>query len=212
MPAPTPPLPRWAPRVNQADIRRLYECDAQGIYDGGLLDEVGMALYMRCASFIAAVEAVRGRAQCPQCGAVVLHGAAPAEVLHCAACGWELPWSAYFGSLQHKQLSGADAVLDLFCAFQARFAAAQAPRDKMLAIDALIHGFHYDLKLRPTRTVGVNLIEGNYHQVVAFLDGLTHGEKSAPETRQTWREWRETVHLTGQRWGDERLRLQKGNS
>jgi len=29
---------QWAPRVRQEDIRRLYEIDAQGIYDEQLID------------------------------------------------------------------------------------------------------------------------------------------------------------------------------
>src|SRR5512144_2484312 len=92
-------LPTWAPRVPQARIRRLYELDARGIYDAELLDEVGWALRSRCQSFIAAVEAVRGRAVCPACGQIVRHGARPDEVLHCA-CGWECTWRSYFATIQ----------------------------------------------------------------------------------------------------------------
>ena len=87
---------RWAPRVPQEMIRRLYELDAQGIYDEELLTEVGWRLKARCESFIAAVEASKGRAPCPKCGAVIAHTSQPEEILVCPACGWSLPWKEYF--------------------------------------------------------------------------------------------------------------------
>ena len=39
--APIDALPRWAPRVPQDKVRRLYETDARGIYDDELIDDVG---------------------------------------------------------------------------------------------------------------------------------------------------------------------------
>lgn len=195
----------WAPRVPQNLVRRLYETDARGIYDDELLDEVGWALYSRCDSFIAAVDAVHGRVRCPSCGEVVLHQGAPDEVLRCAHCGWQTPWLTYFRSLQHKQLSGAEAVLALFRDFMARFPLAQSAREKMLLIDALIHGFHQNLG-NPTRTTGINLIEGRYHEVVEFLDRLTYGQDSTPETRETLSQWREAIDHTAEAWGDAKLR------
>jgi hypothetical protein len=135
-------MPLWAPRVPQYLIRRLYETDAQGIYDQDLIDQVGIALYMRCESFIIAVEAAKGRVRCPDCRQVVLHHAAPDETLHCARCGWKMAWQAYSRSMQHKQLSGAEPVIALFQAFVSDFPTADSPREKMLLIDRLIHGFH----------------------------------------------------------------------
>jgi hypothetical protein len=35
---------RWARRVEQEKIRRLYETDARGIVDDELIDEVGYAM------------------------------------------------------------------------------------------------------------------------------------------------------------------------
>jgi ribosomal protein L37AE/L43A len=202
----TPSLPVWAPRIRQSLIRRLYETDALGIYDNELLDEAGWGLLARCESFITAVEASRGRAKCPACGQVVLHHAGKDEVLHCAACGWEMAWQAYFTTFQHKQLSGAEAVLALFQEFVDQFPAAQSGREKMLWIDRLIHGFHYNLLYGSTRAAGVNLIEGNYHEVVDFLDRLTYGEGSTPGTRARRTEWREMINQTADKWKDEKLR------
>ena len=199
-------LPEWAPRVPQSLIRRLYETDARGIYDDELIDEVGWAFYMRCDSFIKAVDATQGRARCPACGETVYHHSGRDEVLTCA-CGWELPWRDYFQTLQHKQLRGAEPVLALFREFMQRFPDAEGPRQKMLLIDRLIHEFHRSgLKGGPTRTTGINLIGGRYHEVVEFLDRLTYGEGSTPGMRDTHARWRATIQDVAEQWGDERLR------
>jgi len=196
----------WAPRVRQKHIRRLYELDARGIYDEELLDKVGWGLYSRCESFIAAVEAVNGSVRCPSCGQVVFHNCIPEGILHCNHCGWEMTWRAYFKTIQHKQLSGADPVIVLFKEYIDKFTSARTPQEKMLLIDRLIHGFHWNMVYGPTRATGVNLIEGNYHEVVDFLDNLTYGDSSTPGVRATWQEWREKINETAKVWGDERLK------
>lgn len=182
-------LPTWAPRVKQRDIRRLYETDAQGIYDEALIDEVGYGLLVRCQSFVQANEARDGKVRCPRCSATITHSGDKEEVLRCE-CGWELTWGDYFRTIQHVQLSGAEPVLEQFRAFIKTFPTAKTPQKKMLAIDRLIHGFHYFLKTeQPTRPVAVNLIEGRLRQVVAFLDKLTYGNKSSPGTKEAYTEW-----------------------
>ena len=196
----------WAPRVRQQDIRRLYETDAQGIYDEELIDEVGWALHVRCQSFVVAVEASQGRARCPRCGQVIVHHHDKEQPLHCPGCGWETTWGAYFQSLQHKQLSGAEPVLALFRDYMERFSSAARPQDKMVLIDGLIHGFHQSLRGDPTRTTAVNLIEGRYHEVVAFLDRLTYGERSTPGVQETRAAWRDQIARTAEGWNDEKLR------
>jgi ribosomal protein L37AE/L43A len=184
-------LPEWAPRVAQAKIRRLYELDALGIHDEDLLDEVGYALLARCRSFITANQAVAGQATCPVCGGGIAHNRGKEEVLHCLACGWELTWGAYFATIQHRQLSGAEPVLTLFGEFVTRFPAAATPAEKMLAIDNLIHGFHWYQKFGPTRPVAVNLIEGRLGEVIAFLDRLSLGPESTPGIQEKHAEWEE---------------------
>ncbi len=104
-------MPTWAPRVSQQEIRRLYETDAQGIYDEELINEVGYGLLARCETFIDAMEAQWGKARCPCCSAMVAHGGDKDEALRCA-CGWELTWGEYFSTIQHKQLSGAEPVVE----------------------------------------------------------------------------------------------------
>jgi hypothetical protein len=202
-----PTSPQWAPRVKQSLIRRLYETDARGIYDEELIDEVGFALLARCESFIAAVEATRGKVICPACGEPILHDAKPDTLLRCAHCDWQMPWQDYFHTLQHKQLSGAEPVLALFRSFIDGFSKARSGREKMVLIDQLIHGFHLSLLGEPTRTTGVNLIEGKYPEVVQFLNKLSYGDGGTPGMRELHDDWRAKVNHTAEDWHDRRLRL-----
>ena len=178
-------LPRWAPRVSKRKIHQLYETDAQGIYDLDLIDEVGYGLLVRCESFITANRAREGELPCPECGRTVRRE----ETLHCP-CGWTLPWADHFKTIRHKQLSGAEPVIQQFQDYVDAYPAARTPQEKMLLIYRLIHGFHWYLKTGgPTRPVAVNLIEGRLSDVVAFLDRLSYGEKSTPGMVETYAQW-----------------------
>ncbi len=191
--APAAPVPAWAPRVSQREIRLLYETDARGICDAALIDRVGYGLLARCESFLDACDAVAGRARCPRCAAVVEHDGRQETVLRCA-CGWRLAWGEYFKTIQHRQLSGAEPVLALFRDFVRAFPAARTPQERLLLIDRLIHGFHRYYKTGgPTRPVAVNLIEGRLGEVVAFLDSLTYGDGSTPGTREQFAAWSEGI-------------------
>lgn len=192
-------LPQWAPRVQPALVRRLYESDAQGIYDEALIDEVGYALYSRCLSFIEANEAVHGRAVCPQCRKIVTHPVEKSYILACS-CGWSLPWADYFATIQRRQLSGAEPVLQLFQEFVMRFPQARKPPEKVLLIDRLLHGFHWSLRYGAGRPVAVNLLEGSLADAVRFLDTLSYGVAGTPGLRQTQAEWLEQSR-TIRRWG-----------
>ena len=188
-------LPTWAPRVTQREIRRLYETDAKGIYDEDLINEVGYALLARCRSFIDAVDATRGKARCPCCSAVVTHTGGKDELLHCD-CGWELTWGEYFRTVQHKQLSGAEPVIEQFRAFIGAFPAARTPQDRTILIDRLIHGFHWYYKTKgPTRPVAINLIEGRLGDVVAFLEKLSQGENGTPGLSETFAQWDRNIEV-----------------
>jgi len=116
-------------------------------------------------------------------------------VLRCS-CGWELSWSDYFDTIQHKQLSGAEPVLEQFRAFAARFPAAKSPRDKVILIDALIHGFHWNSREHsPTRPVAVNLVEGRLGEVVAFLDAIHGTTAGTPGLKRNHTEWRRNIEI-----------------
>jgi hypothetical protein len=191
-------VPFWASRVSQRKIRRLYENDAKGIYDEDLIDDVGYGLFARCESFIAANEAASGRAVCPRCSTVVPHAKGKDEILSCE-CGWELPWKEYFRTIQQKQLSGAEPVLEQFREFVKAFPTARTPREKVLLIDRLIHGFHWFHKTNsPTRPVAVNLIEGRLGDVVEFLEELTYSENSTAGTAENLEEWSRNIDVNRQ--------------
>lgn len=186
--------PTWAARVAQRDIRALYENDARGLVDLELIDRVGYALWARCDSFLEANEAVAGMAPCPRCGARIPHDGDKETLLACTGCGWRLTWGEYFATIQHKQLSGAEPVQRLFRAYVDAFPRATSPREKMLLIDRLIHGFHwYAKKGCVTRPVAVNLIEGRLRDVIALLDDLSYSDASTPGVRKQQAEWNRKV-------------------
>jgi hypothetical protein len=175
--------------VAQSKIRQLYETDAMGIYDKDLIDEVGYSLLARCESFITANRARAGELPCPECAQAVRR-----EEMLCCPCGWTLPWADYFKTIQHKQLSGAEPVLEQFRDFVGAYPSARTPQARMLLIDRLLHGFHWYYKTNgPTRPVAVNLIEGRLGDVVAFLERLSYGEKSTPGTRETLAQWDKNI-------------------
>lgn len=183
-------MPEWAPRIAPGKIKRLYELDARGIRDDELIDEIGWALKARCESFIQAVQATRGEATCPGCRTIIYHQMRSEDLLTCSSCGWHATWKDYFSTIQHKQLSGADAVLSLFGEYVTRFPHACTPGEKMFQIDRLLHGFHYYGKTT-TRPVAVNLLDGRLGEVIAFLDELSYGSGSTPGLSENFQDWEE---------------------
>ena len=199
MPSSEPPV-RWAPRVRQDTIRRLYQLDARGILDEELIDKVGFALYSRCRSILHVSDAMTGRVHCPRCDAIIQRRNDTADqILRCSACGWETLWSTYVNTYRHQEL-GAGGARDIFEEFVEHWERARTPRDKMVLIDQLIHRWHWETRHeRPRfglgRPTGVNLIEGSRKDVLHFLDTLTYGDASTSgvdTTKVAWREhWRE---------------------
>ena len=192
-------LPEWAPRVEPGKIKRLYELDAMGIYDEDLIEDVGWGLRARCESFIQAVRATRGEAVCPVCGSIVAHHLRKDDLLSCASCGWQATWKAYFSTIQHKQLSGAEPVLALFRDYVEKFPQAKKSPEKMFLIDRLLTGFHYYGKTT-TRPVAVNLIHAPLTQVIRFLDELSLGDGSTSGLKENRQEWVEKSQ-NARRWG-----------
>jgi hypothetical protein len=205
---------RWGPRVPQHKIRRLYEANAAGIDDEDLIDEVGITLLVRCRDILTIHAARQGRVRCPRCQRQHREttierdrgrGGDPRdEVLTCPVCGWTITWGAYAATTKRKQLNPGGAV-SAFRAYVDAYEAARTSREKMLAIDRLIHEFHYSLKNRPglpTRPAAVNLIQGRMTAVEAFLDELAYGTGAAPQLRANRRAWRENL-AARDRWLEE---------
>ena len=189
--------PRWAPKVPQWKIRALYEDAARGMFDGTLVDDVGIALELRCRSMLVVADVMlRGHVPCPRCGRVTTHDprtfADPALLLMCPSCAWRLTWGDYHQTFRHHELFGADG-LPYIAEYTAAWPEARTARDKLLLVDRLLHLWHWE-EVRQERSVGrpsgVNFIEGGRRAVLSFLDALTHGEHTPPELRERQASWR----------------------
>ena len=195
---------RWHRRVSRERIRRLYQSEAQGLLDEELLDEVGIALYLRCISILQVEDARHGRVHCPRCdrfGRETLIARNTGELdqeMRCPECGWMLTWGEYTKSYKRRQLNLGGAG-EAFHSYVESYGQATTPRVKMLLVDQLIHAFHYSLRNAPdlpTRAACVNLIEGRLRDVERLLDGLAYGDGSRPEllaNRKRWYTERERI-------------------
>jgi hypothetical protein len=166
---------RWAPRVPMDWLLKLYETDAAGVIDEELIDKIGHRLYERCNDCILVTDAAMGRRYaCPACRSEV--DVSGNRDLTCRACGWASTWREFHASWRHKELAGTR---DLHEEFIASWDRARSPKEKMLAIDRVIHRWHReqgdDDPRGIGRPLGVNLIEGSRKQVIAFLDRLSAG-------------------------------------
>jgi hypothetical protein len=197
---------KWEKRVPKWKLRRLYESDAQGMLDEDLLEDVGFTLLERCRDILKVESAQRGRVHCARCdrhGQTTLitcpttRGDLRNVVLTCPVCSWQITWGDYHLSFKRNQLNPGGAT-GTFATFAQNFPKARTPQAKMLAIDRLIHEFHYSYQSipdLPTRPVGVNLLEGHIEDVIAFLNELTFGGDSS---------WKE--NLASFRTANERIR------
>ena len=183
---------KWHPRVPQQKLLRLYKSDAEGLRDTELLEDVAITLYLRCKSIILVGEAEKGRVHCPRChmkGRTTIiwrESSNKNYLMVCPVCGWQATWGEYLRSYQRKQLSIGGAA-EYFKVYIHAYEKAKTPSEKMLAIDRVIHQFHYNIvkdEILPTRANCVNLIEGTLTQTVKFLDKLSTGENT--QAKQEW--------------------------
>jgi hypothetical protein len=173
--------------VRQFKIRQLYENDARGIIDDALIDEVGYALFARCE----AVWMVTER-RCPECREKCHRSEGKHRVLTCPGCGWSASWEAYKRSYKGKRIHGGRAY-EFFLAYMKEFRRARGPREKMLAIDRVIHELHESLNQVWTTPASVNLIEGTRDEVIAFLDSLAYGDTTDATMRRRKEQWRQKM-------------------
>lgn len=186
----------WSPRVRKERLALLYRSESGGYYDEALINEVGYSLYLRCRDIIT-VKMARGDrlVRCPLCDrhgtdTFIRRSGGRSEVLRCPTCGWEIVWEEYLHAVQHKQLNPGGA-LSAFRRFIATWERNPGAREKMLAVDRLIHEFHHPLKsdpTLPTRPAACNLIAGRMTDIVRFLDELTAGTPAvSEENTERWR-------------------------
>ena len=94
------------------------------------------------------------------------------QLLVCPVCGWQATWGEYHRASDATSSTLAERRRAFPPTFQ-DYTAARTPQAKMIAVDRLIHEFHYSyacLPDQPTRPVGVNLIEGKLSDVIDFLN------------------------------------------
>lgn len=192
---------RWAGRVPQHKIRRLYTLDAQGIEDGDLVDDVGYSFLARCEAIRTVTEAHAGRVACPACTSIIERELGKDQTLLCR-CGWTMGWRLYHKSYRGKQLVGGGAV-PAFHRFIDEWPRARSYRDKLLVIDRLIHGLHDSGKSAAARPAGVNVIGGTIDEVTALIQELAYSSFSTPGLRDEHDRWLCTTDGT---WWRNRLR------
>ena len=190
------PRIRWAPRLDPRRLRRLYAREARGLAPAALIDDVGLALLLRCESILL-VSADKVR--CPACEPErtteytlrpPAGGPSPDAAQRCprTGCDWGVTWREYHASWSKRRLFGGKAVT-AFRTFAESFPRAREPRPKLMLIDQLLHSFHWDLRAgAPNRLAANNLVEGSHRQVLELLDELG---RERPETQPS--EWRQDV-------------------
>ena len=187
----------WANRLAGNKLRQLYQSDAAGMLDLELLDEVGTTLYQRCRSILDVRAAKMGRVRCQGCERLgqetwiergkIRKADWDKEWVECTRCGWRVNWGEFVHSFKRRQLNSGGA-LPAFEEFVVRYPSLRTPEEKMVAIDRLIHAFHYSFRQRPempSRPVAPNLINGKLDEVIALLDELTFGPGLA-DGRKQW--------------------------
>jgi len=201
----------WGPKVSLSKIRQLYLKDAKGICDDELVDEVGISLYSRCTSILEFSEACQGRVQCKRCARngqtkiIERQTFQTTELLKCPICGWQIQWRVYIkeaektgGNLSEGHAGAA------FRRYVETYPKCSNIREKIVAIDLLIHEFHWimigesqaEQMLVPHKPAGVNLLQGSSQQIVEFLNELTYGQNTSPDLLAN-REWwlaQKTIH------------------
>lgn len=179
----------WAPRISLAKIRALYINEARGTCDDELIEEVGFGLLARCQSIIEYTEACdEGKVRCKRCAKqgtttiIQRNMNRPSSLLRCPACGWQVRWRVYKAESEDAdgQLRAGHA-REAFDRYLAVYPRCRSREEKILAIDQLIHAFHWFLlregePARANKPAGVNLLRGNIRQVLELLNELTFGD------------------------------------
>jgi hypothetical protein len=191
----------WAPKVSLSKIRQLYLRESQRICEDELVDEVGLSLYLRCESILEFTEAVQnGRVTCKRCavdGIVTVierQTMQPAEILKCPLCSWQVRWRVYVKEAEATGNIHAGHAQLAFERYTQTYPRCQTAKEKIVAIDELIHEFHWLImedgkSPEAAKPAGVNLLQGSSKQVLAMLNELTYGKDTPTEmleTRELW--------------------------
>ena len=178
----------WHPRVRPERIYQVYQDFARGSLDPTAVDDLGLALLLRCESIL---RVSQRELECPLCGTVfsLANAADPDQSVGCPGkdCSFRVTLQEYQASWSKRYLNGANA-LPAFEEFSRAYPKARSVEQKLRAIDTVIHAFHWDMKINlPNRSAANNLIEANHDQALELLDSLSFGPG------QTKERWRQTV-------------------
>ena len=177
----------WAQRVPRDKIKRLYESDANHMLDYDLLQDVGYAFIARSESILAANRLHKFHIlACPSC-LKDIHENQENRAYTCG-CGWSIGEKELKSTYQGKQLVGyaLDEYADKFMADWKR--ALHDSKKQMMAVDYLIHRFHWEMTEKPTRPVAVNFIEGSMNTVTQLILELAYGDTE--EIQEHFEHWK----------------------
>ena len=201
---------KWSPRLKKEKLARLYKLNAMRIIDHDLLQDVAITLYLRCKAIIAVHDAhFNHKVRCPFCfdkGTEKYFDFPQGLKTHdrenylfdCADCGRAFTWSEFRKSHSRRQLNIGGAG-DAFRRYIQQFERNLDDNELMLAVDRLIHEYHFGLKqdgvtYESYRIAGANLLEGkNTGEIIKFLDDLTYSTGDDERLRETAQKWRENA-------------------
>jgi hypothetical protein len=175
---------QWARRLSKNDIYRLYTSDASGFLDEELLEEVGTGFYARCETIKQVTERL-----CPDCSQVIqgaFDGENPDRPIACQRCQWTSKWKHYHSSYKTDRIHGGRAYR-YFLAYLEEYPLCKTARDKMLAIDRLMHYLHEDIEdERSVTPAAMNLVQGKRTDIREFIESLAYSG-NMPEQNQRLR-------------------------
>jgi hypothetical protein len=173
---------KWARRLSKKDIYRLYESEASGFLDEELLEEVGTGFYSRCETIRQVTERL-----CPSCFEVIqgaFDGDNPDRQISCHRCQWMSKWKYYHGSYKTDRIHGGRAY-KYFLAYLEEYPLCKTARDKMLAIDRLLHYLHEDLDEESSVTpAAMNLVQGKRSEIREFIESLAYSGTMPEQNRR----------------------------
>ena len=201
---------KWSPRLKKEKLTRLYRLNAMQIIDHDLLQDVALTLYMRCKDIIAIYDAhYNHRVRCPSCYAAgnenyldfpkgLKSKVRNTYVFDCPFCGNSFSWADFRQSHSRRQLNIGGAG-DVFRRYIAQYERNLDDTALMLAVDRLIHEFHYGLKADgvtqdPYRIAAANLIDSeSTTETIAFLDELSNNVGEDERLKESAQKWRDNV-------------------
>jgi hypothetical protein len=159
----------------------LYQSEAAGLLDEELLEEVGTGFYARCETIKQVTERL-----CPNCSGVIqgaFDGNDPDRQLSCPHCQWISKWKYYHRSYKRERIHGGRAY-KYFLAYLEEYPLCKTARDKMLAIDRLIHYLHEDIdEERSVTPAAMNLVQGKRNEITEFIESLAYSDNMPEQNR-----------------------------